>query len=150
MDNLIVTINRFFIAVDERNWTEVERLLAPEVLLDYTSMAGGAPASLSPGQITGAWKNLLPGFDKTHHQLGNFLTDQTKDGATAFFYGTASHFLANPSGKNLWLVVGSYDVALIPANGLWQIKALKFNLKFIDGNTDLPVLAQERVKQSGG
>ena len=150
MDNLIVTINRFFIAVDERDWAEVERLLAPEVLLDYTSMAGGTPARLSPDQITGAWKSLLPGFDKTHHQLGNFVIDQTPDGATAFFYGTASHFLDNPSGENLWVVVGSYAAALRPANGLWQLNGLKFNLKFIVGNTALPGMAQERVKQRGG
>jgi hypothetical protein len=64
--------------------------------------------------------------------------------------GTASHFLANSSGRNLWLVVGSYDVDLILVDDLWQIRAFRFNLKFIDGNTDLPALAQERVKQSGG
>jgi len=38
-------------------------------------MAGGQPANLTSGQIIDSWKGLLPGFDKTHHQLGNYLIE---------------------------------------------------------------------------
>jgi hypothetical protein len=38
-------------------------------------MAGEQPANLTSGQIIDSWKGLLPGFDKTHHQLGNYLIE---------------------------------------------------------------------------
>jgi hypothetical protein len=147
MDQIIERINRFFIAVDNREWDEVRYTLAAEVLLDYTSMAGGEPAVLKSAQIVDAWKALLPGFDATHHQLGNFVVEQTHDKATVFCYGTATHYIAdNPEG-NLWTVVGSYNISLDRVDETWRIQAFKFNLKYLVGNMDLPRLAQERAKK---
>ena len=85
MCQIIQAINKFFISVDDRNWEDVATTLCEEVLLDYSSMGGGEPVQLLPEQIVGNWKALLPGFDSTHHQLGNFLVEQTQQTASAFF-----------------------------------------------------------------
>ena len=45
-------VTAIFVSSDERNWAAVENAFAPKVLLDYTSMAGGDPATLTPRQIT--------------------------------------------------------------------------------------------------
>jgi hypothetical protein len=62
-------------------------------------------------------------------------------------YGTATHYLANESNNNIWTVVGSYDLELKLINNKLRISKMKFNLKYIDGNIDLPKLAQERMKK---
>lgn len=148
MDKLqvIEAVNRFFIAVDNRDWQEVEAAMHSNVLLDYTSMAGGEPATLTPEQITTSWKNLLPGFDATHHQLGNYITEMTNTTTSVFCYGTATHYLKNDSGNHLWTVARTYTIELTNEAGSWKINLLKFNLRYMDGNMDLPVLAQQRLQ----
>lgn len=140
-------VNMLFINTDNRNWETVENCFAEQVNLDYTSMIDGQPAQLKPEQITGSWKGVLPGFDFTHHQTGNFVTEVSDSTATVFCYGTASHYLANDTKNNLWIVVGSYDFGLKKVNNQWKINSMKFNYKFQDGNSDLPKLAQEKLKK---
>lgn len=141
------TVNKLFISVDNRDWENVKLIFSDTVLLDYTSMAGGQPAILTSSQIIDSWKGILPGFDKTHHQLGNYLIETDSDLAKVFCYGTATHYLANESKNNIWTVVGSYDLELKDVNNTWRITKMKFNLKYIDGNNDLPKLAQGRIKK---
>jgi len=50
---------------DLRDWPRLERLLAPQVELDYTSLFGGQPAALERAALLAQWQALLPGFDAT-------------------------------------------------------------------------------------
>ena len=141
------TVTGIFVSTDSRDWSGVERNFNETVMLDYTSLAGGEPASLTPPQITESWKTVLPGFDHTHHAISNFQIQIEGDKATVKHYGTADHYLPNDEGGSLWVVVGTYDHQLKKVQGKWRIEQLTFNLKFIDGNNDLPRLAQEKVQQ---
>ena len=87
MESIASTITRLFAGVDKRDWRQVESTMDDKVLLDYTSMAGGTPAWLTPRQITDAWAAFLPGFDRTHHQLSDFEINETKDSSTAHCKG---------------------------------------------------------------
>ena len=149
MDNqqIEMAVNKLFISVDNRDWDNVKLIFSDTVLLDYTSMAGGQPSTLKSSQIIDSWKGILPGFDKTHHQLGNFIIETDSDASKVFCYGIATHYLANESKENIWTVVGSYDLELKIINNTWRITKMKFNLKYIDGNNDLPKMAQERLKK---
>ncbi len=60
-EKIIQTISSIFIGADERNWQKVQIAMAKNVLLDYTSMVGGNPATQKPQQITDAWAAFLPG-----------------------------------------------------------------------------------------
>lgn len=135
-----------FIAVDQRDWPQVRRTLAPRTTLDYVSLAGGEPSVLSPEQIANNWSAFLPGFDATHHQLGNFQFKAASEKRVEVrFYGTATHYIANAPGGELWTVVGDYEVELDRIDEVWRISRIKFNLKYIHGNRDLPALAQKRA-----
>lgn len=138
---IIGTVQNIFIGADERNWELCLSAFAPKVLLDYTSLAGGEPATLPASTIIDSWKGFLPKFTATHHQLSNFVVRENDVTAEAFFYGTASHYLPNPSGRNIWTVVATYDAKLEKHGADWKVTALRLNLKYIDGNTDLPALA---------
>lgn len=144
-DLIIETVNRLFVAVDSREWNTVKSIFSETVILDYSSMSGGEPAELSADTIIQAWKALLPGFDQTHHQLGNYLININPTTAEVFCYGTATHYLSNESKNNLWTVVGTYDLILKKAENDWKICQMKFNLRYIDGNNDLPVMAKNKL-----
>ena len=139
-------VTNLFVATDQQNWQLVEQIFDNEVLLDYASMNGNPATSLSPQQITTAWKTILPGFEHTHHQLGNFLIEADENKASVYCYGTASHYLTDENG-NIWIVVGSYDFELIKHdNGTWKITSMKFNFKYQEGNTSLPEKAMKKLK----
>ncbi|MEL6305535.1 MAG: nuclear transport factor 2 family protein [Bacteroidota bacterium] len=144
MNAVTETITSLFIASDNADWHQAEKRFAPTVVLDYSSMNGVAAAEVTPQDIIKSWKSMLPGFDATHHQIGNFLTTQNGNAATVFCYGTATHYLENEC-ENVWTVVGSYDFDLINKKGEWLISGMKFNFKYQSGNLDLPQLAIEKV-----
>ncbi len=137
MDKALQTVTDLFIATDQRDWEKVESCFATEVILDYSSMTGNPAGSLRPKQIINAWQGILPGFESTHHQIGNLVISENGKGAHVFCYGTASHYLSDPQG-NVWIVVGSYDFDLIEEKTGWKISTMKFNFKYQDGNTELP------------
>ena len=144
MNQVNTSVTKLFIATDERNWTEVENRFASKVIIDYASMNGNPAVELTPNQVTTAWKGILPGFEYTHHQLGNFITTINGNTANVFCYGTATHYLKDDNG-NLWTVVGSYDLNLAKEGDEWKITKMKFNFKYQDGNLSLP---QKAIKNT--
>ena len=136
------TILNLFIGADQRDWDRCRSAFAHEVNLDYTSLAGGEPATLAADILVDNWKGFLPKFKATHHQLGNFYIRKHKDIAQAFFYGTATHYSPQPDGRNVWTVVGTYDAELEKQSEAWKVTALRFNLSYVDGNLELPDLVK--------
>ena len=134
---IVETIDQLFINTDLRDWQKVKGLFAPKVLFDMTSLAGGAPMTLSPQQIVDSWDKGLKPLKAVHHQAGNYIVAVSGNEADAFCYGIASHYLPTKSGRNTRTFVGSYDFHLVKTDGVWWISAFKFNLKYIDGNPDL-------------
>jgi hypothetical protein len=145
--NVIETIIRLFSWADQRKWNALQELFDDNVFLDYHSLSHVKAAFHTPKQIVNSWKAVLPGFDSTHHHLGNFLVDVNSEAAKASFYGSANHYLKNDSGNNLWTVVGTYDLLLLNQNFQWKVSKMKFNLKYTDGNTELPKYALERLSK---
>ncbi|QUS57163.1 nuclear transport factor 2 family protein [Pseudovibrio brasiliensis] len=138
-------VSRFFIDVDDRNWESVEGVMTSRVHLDYSSFGAGEPVDLTPAEITTAWKELLPGFDQTHHQVSNPLIESKEQKANVKVHATATHFIDGAEGGDLWVVYGTYNIALVHEGGTWKISRIQFNFKFQDGNMDLPVIAQARA-----
>ncbi len=130
-------------AVDERDWDGVRAAFAPSVLFDMSSMGAG-PATDTPGaEIAAAWEEGLTHLEAVHHQMANFEIELVDDGANVFCYGTAYHYLPNDTGRNTRTFVGTYDFHLTPIEGTWRIDAMRYDLKFIDGNADLEGTASE-------
>lgn len=141
------TVSALFVASDNRDWNKVETIFAEQVELDYSSMNGNPAVTLTPKQITDAWRTILPGFTSTHHQVGNFITSENENSAAVFCYGTATHYLDDEEG-NIWTVVGSYNFELKKENGVYRVSKMKFNYKYQDGNLELPKKAMENVKSN--
>jgi hypothetical protein len=146
MEKVKETVVRMFVSTDQCKWEAVQQCFASKVELDYSSMNGNPAVIMTPSDISNAWQSILPGFEFTHHQLGNFMTTSDNEVAHVFCYGTATHYLKDEGG-NVWTVVGSYDFDLIQESGHWKISKLKFNFKYQDGNTSLAKKAIERLKK---
>ena len=139
-ENIAALITRLFVSTDRRDWAVVRGCFDDPVLFDMTSVAGGAPATLTPEQITRGWDAGLQPIEQVHHQIGNVTIDVGRAGAkaTATCYGIAYHYRNTKSGRNTRVFVGTYDFELREVNPVdWRICAFRFNLKFIDGNRTL-------------
>jgi hypothetical protein len=107
------------------------------VLFDMTSLAGGEPSHVSGADIAAGWEQALRRIEAIHHQAGNYRVEIQGEEATAFCYGTASHYRKTTSGRNTRVFVGTYDFHLRLMNERWRIDRFRFNLKYIDGNAEL-------------
>jgi hypothetical protein len=136
-DAIADVVTRLFVGTDARDWGAVEQCLAPAVLLDMTSLSGGVPVTMAPVTITAMWSAGFHELEAVHHQIGNLRITVSGDRATAFCYGTATHYRHTGSGRNVRTFVGSYDLGLVRMSGEWRIDELRFNLKYLDGNLDL-------------
>lgn len=143
MEDIRQVVTQLFVATDQRNWEKAKECFASKVVLDYSSMSGEPATELTPGEIISSWQSILPGFESTHHQLGNFLITIERDKAQTFCYGTATHYLDN----DLWTVVGSYDFKLLKdPEDTWKISQMTFHFKYQSGNTSLVEKAILSVK----
>jgi len=136
-DAVIDTLNRLFMAVDERDWAGARECLALQVLLDVSSMSGEPPAMLAAEEIVQAWAGALGSMEAAHHQAGNFRVEINGSEADVSCYGIAFHYLTHPSGENTRRFVGSYNFHLSKLDERWAVDRFKYNLKFVDGNVDL-------------
>jgi hypothetical protein len=122
---------------DRREWAELQGIFADQVVLDYTSLNGGEPATLRPEQIVGAWSKMLGGFDATQHLITNHLVTVTGDAAVCTASFQATHRLANPFGAPLWTLGGVYRFDLVRVGEVWRIAGVVMTATWADGNKDL-------------
>lgn len=139
-------IARYFAAVDGRDWPGARALMTDPFHLDYSSFGGGDPADLDPDDILRNWRAFLPGFDHTHHQIGNLDIEVAGDTAKAGCYVTATHAIDD----RVWTVVGTYDIALARTDDGWRLSGLRLDFKYQTGATDLAADAQRHAAALAG
>lgn len=117
---------------DTGNFEALEKLYAPEVELDYTSLTGGEVELKSPQAIMTQWASTLPGFDRTRHQIDNIQVSSNGGTATATAEVIADHYVDDL----FWQVTGDYRYELVNDDG-WKIKAHQFRLREEQGTRDV-------------
>lgn len=138
-------VSRFFTAIDAQDWDGVADRMTDPIHTDYESFGAGPPASQPPRDVIAGWKGIVPGFEHTHHQLGNYNVEVDNDRASVSCYVTASHVL----GERCWTVVGRYEMALVRQGGAWRLSSLRLLYRFQSGQELLPV-AMERTASLQG
>ncbi len=107
---------------DRHDFDALEGLYAPEVRVDYTSLAGGEPEVVSPQALMARWAGVLPGFERTRHALSDVAVKVAGDLATATAQVVADHW----RGAGHWQVRGHYAYELVRDGGEWRIAAHAF------------------------
>ncbi|MFI6294179.1 nuclear transport factor 2 family protein [Nonomuraea sp. NPDC050790] len=134
---IIETCTRMAWHSDQREWNRLAEVFADSVTLDYTSLNGGEPATLTPAQIVEAWSGLLGAFDATQHLITNHLVTVEDGTAVCTASFQATHRLANPHGSPLWTLGGTYRFDLVRSGGGWKISGVVMTATWADGNKDL-------------
>ena len=118
---------------DRGEFEALERLYAPEVLVDYSSLSG-APAELkSAAALMTEWASVLPGFDRTRHALSDVTAKVDGNTATASARVVADHWV----GGAHWQVSGRYSYELGEFEAGWQITSMTFTLQDEVGSRDV-------------
>jgi ketosteroid isomerase-like protein len=127
---------------DRSEFEALERLFADEILVDYSSLSGQPADVKSPRALMTEWAGILPGFDRTRHDLSDI--SATIDGAraTAIADVVAGHWIAG----DYWQVDGHYDYELVRDGNGWKITAITFNLEGETGSRDVFGPAIEAAK----
>ncbi len=127
---IIDTCTRMAWYADRREWSRLAEVFADEVTLDYTSLNGGDPVTLTPAQIIGGWEEALGAYAATHHLLGNHLVTQDGDNAVCTATFQATH---RKPDDTLWTLGGTYHFDLVRRAGGWRIAVVVLTADWSEG-----------------
>lgn len=130
---------------DQGAYEYLGRLLAPKLVVDYTSLFGGEPSTVSNADLMKQWAGFLPGFDTTYHELSDLEVKVDGDSATATVDFTASHWLGK---EEFWSVSGEYTFNLIRSADNWVITSIKVDAKVEEGRRDVLAIAPKYSEQN--
>lgn len=138
---VITTVSSIPLAIDLAAYSLAERAFAPQIVIDYTSLWGGQPATMTPAELMTAWRAIVPGFDATWHQLPEVQADVTGEEATARAFVDGRHWI----GELLWRPVGEYHWRLQKQDGHWKVTHMTFLMTEEIGDRGLAQQAMERA-----
>ena len=138
---VIETCTRMAWHADQREWDALRDVFTDEVRLDYTSLQGGEPATVSRDQLVESWAGLLGQLQATQHLLTNHLVTVSEDTASCTAAFQATHLLPNAHGDPIWTLGGSYRFELVRNGPTWRISAVTMAATWASGNQQIMSLA---------
>lgn len=129
------------LAVDRAAYDLAEAAFADEIVIDYTSLWGGTPATMTPAQLMDAWRGIVPGFDATWHELGPVAVEIDGETATATATVDGRHWI----GDALWRPIGTYHWDVAEVGGEWRVTRMVFDMTQEIGDRSLASQAIERA-----
>jgi hypothetical protein len=139
---VISVVSSIPLAVDLANYALAESAFAPKIVIDYTSLWGGTPNTMTPAELMTAWRGMVPGFDVTRHELSDVRARVNGNSATATAAVDGRHWL----GDALWRPIGTYEWDLEKRDGSWKVTRMVFKMTHEIGDRSLTSQAMERVK----
>ncbi|MDQ3090477.1 MAG: nuclear transport factor 2 family protein [Actinomycetota bacterium] len=126
---------------DRREWDELVAVFAEEIRVDYTSLQGGDPVTVTGEQLVDGWRQALGGLAATQHLIANHLVDADGDLAVCAADFQATHVLPNAQGDPTWTLGGRYRFELRRLEGAWRIAGLTMTTVWAAGNQQIMSLA---------
>jgi hypothetical protein len=139
---VISVVSSIPLAVDLATYDLAEKAFAPKVVIDYTSLWGGTPNTMTPAELMTAWRGIVPGFDATWHELSSVKASVSGSKATATAFVDGRHWL----GGQLWRPVGNYNWDLEKLGGQWKVTRMQFAMIQEIGSRDVATKAMEVAK----
>jgi hypothetical protein len=139
---VIQLVSSIPLAVDLANYDLAQAAFAPSIVIDYTSLWGGAPQTMTPAELMAGWRGIVPGFDATFHELSDVRATITGTRATATAHVDGRHWI----GTQLWRPIGTYHWDLEQsADGRWQVTRMVFTMTREIGDRALATQAMDRA-----
>jgi SnoaL-like domain len=130
------------LAVDLAAYDLAEKAFAPKVVIDFTSLWGGNLATMTPAELMTTWRDLVPGFDATWHELSKVEVCVAGHKATAAAYVDARFWLDG----QVWRPIGNYNWDLEKLGGQWKVTRMQFAMTQEIGSRDVATKAMEVAK----
>lgn len=121
------------IAVDRKDWQRARSFFADEIRVDFSSLSGAPPATISADDLIAAWSANLGPQKQSHHQRGHGLVTLDGDLATIYSQGYAWNRMEG-NGDPLWEVWGNYTHELQRTPEGWRVTAMTFEMTHQRGN----------------
>lgn len=138
---VISVVSSIPLAVDLAAYDLAEKAFAPQVVIDYTSLWGGTPNTMTPSELMTAWRGIVPGFDATWHELGPVTVRVNGNEAKASAAVDGRHWI----GTQLWRPIGNYHWDLQKQQGQWKVTRMQFAMTQEIGDRTLAAQATERA-----
>jgi hypothetical protein len=139
---VISVVSSIPLAVDLAAYDLAEKAFAPKVVIDYTSLWGGQPNTMTPAELMTAWRGIVPGFTATWHELSAVKATVSGDTATATAFVDGRHWIDG----QLWRPVGNYNWDLQKISGQWKVTRMQFAMTQEIGSRELAAQAMARAK----
>ncbi len=141
---------QFGACLDIRDWQTLLMLFSDLVSIDYTALFGGQPQRLHATELIEQWRQVVPGFTRTRHLIGEPAVAITGKVAALAASLVAWHFVtaSDLEGEDWWLVGGRYDMAFGLTKGVWRIDSVALRETTTMGNDDLLRVAARRVREN--
>jgi ketosteroid isomerase-like protein len=125
-------------AVDAKDWDAARALFTDEIDVDFTSLTGGAPATIPADALIAGWSGNLTATKESFHLRGNHrIAFDGPDAATMTSHGYAWNRMATPDAPDgaLWEVWGSYTHGFTRTEDGWRVEAMTFDATAQRGDT---------------
>jgi SnoaL-like domain len=133
-------------AIDNLNWEAFRASFTPMVALDYTSLWGGEPETVSIDDLTRSWQQLAHGFDATQHLTGPIVVTRIDERVARGRATVRAYHLVvdEDQGAAIWTVAGQYSVEFAPRGEGWPIAAIRLDVAYEEGDRGLVDVARQR------
>ena len=127
-------------AVDAKDWTEARSHFTDTITVDFTSLAGGEPATIpAQGRIDGWSANLTPEKPSFHLRGNHRVTFLDDNSAVMRSHGYAWNRLdrgAEPANGSdpMWEVWGKYVHGFTRTDAGWKVEAMSLAVSAQRGN----------------
>jgi len=127
-------------AVDAKDWPLARGFFTDTIRVDFTSLAGGEPATIPADALIAGWSANLTAAKTSFHLRGNHrVTFDGADNAVLLSHGYAwnrmqSGALEENGGDPLWEVWGTYRHGFERTTDGWRVNAMTFNATAERGN----------------
>jgi Tetracyclin repressor-like, C-terminal domain/SnoaL-like domain len=98
--------------VDAKDWDATKGLFDRAVRVDFTSLTGGEPATISGSQLVDGWRQGLHAQKRSFHMVGHYRLVIDGDVATAAVKGYAYNVLDQALGGGMWEVWGAASAGI--------------------------------------
>ena len=119
-------------AVDAKDWTLARSFFTEDIRVDFTSLIGGAPATIPADALIDGWSANLTAEKTSFHLRGNHrVTFEGEGAATMVSHGYAWNrmergALPENGGDPLWEVWGTYEHGFALTEDGWRVDAISF------------------------
>ncbi|MEM1265144.1 MAG: nuclear transport factor 2 family protein [Pseudomonadota bacterium] len=130
--NMIRIADAIDAAVDAKDWTLARSFFAEDLRVDFTSLIGGAPATIPADALIEGWSANLTAEKTSFHLRGNHrITFTSDDAAIMVSHGYAWNrmergALPENGGEALWEVWGTYEHGFTRTEDGWRVDAMSF------------------------